>query len=239
MAKPCLSNRPLYLQLRDVLVERIATGEWKINRAIPNECDLAREYDVSPGTMRKALDLMESQHLVTRHQGRGTFVTDQGSDQLSNRFWRIRTGNGAPVTSKLEATKIIQDLASKAERERLLLGTEDFVFRIRAVRFREGRPFMVEDVSLPAALFPGLLNQSGVSHGIMVLAQQHGLLVGKGEERLTIDAACQELADDLGIAPATPVMVLDRLMVTLDETPIEWRVGRCHLAGEFYLAELR
>jgi hypothetical protein len=34
-------------------------------------------------------------------------------------------------------------------------------------------------------------------------------------------------------------MVLDRLMVTLDETPIEWRVGRCHLAGEFYLAELR
>ena len=49
-------NRPLYLQLRDALAERIAGGDWKPGNAIPNESDLAREFGVSTGTMRKALD---------------------------------------------------------------------------------------------------------------------------------------------------------------------------------------
>ena len=41
------SNRPLYLQLRDALAERIANGEWKPTAAIPNESDLAREFDAA------------------------------------------------------------------------------------------------------------------------------------------------------------------------------------------------
>jgi GntR family transcriptional regulator len=64
------STRPLYLQLRDALAERVAAGEWKPGTAIPNESDLAREFGVSAGTMRKALDLLEDEHLVTRRQGR-------------------------------------------------------------------------------------------------------------------------------------------------------------------------
>src|SRR4051812_41587123 len=50
------STRPLYLQLRDALAERVAGGEWRPGAAIPNEGDLAREFGVSAGTMRKALD---------------------------------------------------------------------------------------------------------------------------------------------------------------------------------------
>ena len=59
-------TRPLYLQLRDALVERIARGQWKPGAAVPNEQDLAREFGVSPGTMRKALDLMESMRASSR-----------------------------------------------------------------------------------------------------------------------------------------------------------------------------
>jgi len=65
------STRPLYLQVRDALGERIAGGEWKPSTAIPNEGDLARQFGVSPGTMRKALDLLEAERLLTRRQGRG------------------------------------------------------------------------------------------------------------------------------------------------------------------------
>ena len=78
MATTCLSNRPLYLQVRDAVAERIATGTWKIGIAIPNEGDLAREFGVSVGTVRKSLGLLEEQHILTRQQGRGTFVNDRG-----------------------------------------------------------------------------------------------------------------------------------------------------------------
>jgi GntR family transcriptional regulator len=49
------SRRALYLQVRDLLTDRIAQGTWKAGCHIPNEMDLAREVGVSTGTVRKAL----------------------------------------------------------------------------------------------------------------------------------------------------------------------------------------
>jgi DNA-binding GntR family transcriptional regulator len=71
------NTQPLYVQVRDTLLQRIESGEWKPERAIPNEGDLAREYGISAGTMRKTLDLMESEGHLSRKQGRGTFVIDR------------------------------------------------------------------------------------------------------------------------------------------------------------------
>jgi GntR family transcriptional regulator len=65
-------NPPLYVQLRDTLAERIASGEWKPGRGVPSTADLAREFGVSQGTVRKALRQLESECLVTRRQDHGT-----------------------------------------------------------------------------------------------------------------------------------------------------------------------
>jgi hypothetical protein len=51
-------------QVRDAMASRIAMGEWKPNTAIPKESDLAREFGVSPETVREALDFMEAEGLV-------------------------------------------------------------------------------------------------------------------------------------------------------------------------------
>ena len=40
------TTRPLWLRLRDVLAERVASGTWRAGAIIPNERDLAREFDV-------------------------------------------------------------------------------------------------------------------------------------------------------------------------------------------------
>jgi GntR family transcriptional regulator len=239
MAISCLSSRPLYLQLSDALAERIATGKWKPHAAIPNEGDLAREFGVSPGTMRKALDLLESQHLLTRRQGRGTFVNDLASEELRNRFRSIRGADGEPIAGEVKCAKITEGLASKRECERLRVQAHDAVYRVSRVRSRQDRPYMVEEAAMPAALFPGLADRNGSAPGIAALAQQYGLLLGRAEERLTIDAAAPEVAAVLGIAPAAPIVTLDRIMLTLDGRPIEWRIGRCHLAGDYYLAQMR
>jgi GntR family transcriptional regulator len=234
-----LSIRPLYLQLRDALAKRIATGEWKPHSAIPNEGDLAREFGVSPGTMRKALDLLESQRLLTRRQGRGTFVNDLASEEQSNWFRSLRGADGEPIVSEIRSAQVTQGVATKLECERLQVGANDAVHRISRVQFQAYRPFMVEKVVMPAALFPCIADKSASSaHGIAELAQQHGLHLGKAEERITIEAAAPEVATVLGIAPAEPIVLLDRVMLTLDGRPIEWRVGRCHLAGGYYLAEM-
>ncbi|HET7156811.1 MAG TPA: GntR family transcriptional regulator, partial [Hyphomicrobiaceae bacterium] len=188
------STRPLYLQVRDALGERIAGGEWKPSTAIPNEGDLARQFGVSPGTMRKALDLLEAERLLTRRQGRGTFVNDQASEELAVRYSNIRGKDGAHVVGEVELLDVTEAAISEAECMRLRLRMHERVCRIRRVRLRDGKPYMLEDVAMPAALFPGLPENKAPSHRIVVLAQQFGLLLGRGEERITIGSASPEVA---------------------------------------------
>jgi GntR family transcriptional regulator len=238
MALNGLSTRPLYLQLRDVLAERVAKGDWKPGTAVPNEGDLAREFGVSPGTMRKALGRMEDERLVTRRQGRGTFVNDQAAHEFAFRFSNIRGADGERIAGQVESAEVSEGTANELECARLRLRMLDPVYRIRCVRLHEDQPFMVEEASMPAPLFPGLAEHNGFPNHIAVLAQQHGMLLGKAEERISIHAAPPAVAEALRVAPSSPVMVLDRVMLTLDGLPIEWRVGHCHLPAHHYLAEM-
>ena len=101
------------------MAERIASGEWKPSAAIPNESDLAREFGVSAGTMRKALDLMEAERLLTRRQGRGTFVNDQSSDELAARFSNIRGPDGKRVCGQVKSAELAEGPANEVECARL------------------------------------------------------------------------------------------------------------------------
>jgi GntR family transcriptional regulator len=188
--------------------------------------------------MRKALDMMESERLLTRRQGRGTFVNDQSSDELSVRYSNIRTADGDHVTGEINVLDISQGPANQAECGRLRLRPDDRVWRIQRVRLHQGEPFMVEEVAMPAALFPALDEQKDLPHRVVVLAQQFGLLLGKGEERVSIGAASQTVAETLKLQAGTPILVLDRLVHSLDGRPVEWRVGRGNFVDMYYQAEI-
>ena len=123
-------RRPLYLQVRDTLAARIATGTWKPGSLIPNEQDLARELGVSAGTMRKALDLLEAEQVVTRRQGRGTYVNDPASDELAARFSNFRDAGGKRIVGVAKTLEIVEEPATELERERLQLSTGDTVYRM-------------------------------------------------------------------------------------------------------------
>ena len=233
------STRPLYLQVRDALAERIASAEWKPSAVIPNEGDLAREFGVSSGTMRKALDLLEAERLLTRRQGRGTFVNDQASAELAVRYSNIRALDGEHVGGEVHVLDVAEAAVTEVECARLHLRTHERVHRIRRLRLSEGEPYMIEEVAMPTALFPGLPESGALSHRIVILAQQFGILLGKGEERITIGSASPEVAKTLQVEPAAPVLVLDRLVCTLDGRPAEWRLGQCHIADKHYLAEFK
>src|SRR5262245_38870431 len=100
-------------------------------------------------------------------------------------------------------------------------------------------PFTLQQAKLPSALFHRLLEYKQVQPHVAALAQEHGILLDKPQERVFICSAPARIATSLGIAPGTPVMLLDRLLLAFDGQPVEWRVAHCNLAGGyFYLAEM-
>ena len=99
---------------------------------------------------------------------------------------------------------------------------------------------MVETLSIPAALFRDFAVSAGALPHVTELAQRYGILLGKAEERVSVETASGDIAKTLGIAVGAPVAVLDRVVFALDDRrPVEWRIGRCHLGAGHYLAEMK
>ena len=232
------STRPLYLQVRDLLVARIVAGEWKPGGTLPNEVDLARELSVSPGTVRRALEEMESERLIYRRQGRGTFVADHTSEELAIRFTNIRTSKGVRFAGDVAHAELSAGDAKELEQKRLRLRPGMRVIRVRRIRQSANIPFMVEYVVLPHHLFPGLSELREVPHRIALLAQQFNILLGRAEEQVRVGKADDEVGRKLHIATDTPILVLDRVVYTLDGRPVEWRLAKCHFGDEVYWTEM-
>ena len=56
------------------LRQRIESGEWSDTRRLPNERELAAQYNVARNTVRSAIDKIAANGSVTREVGRGTFL---------------------------------------------------------------------------------------------------------------------------------------------------------------------
>ncbi|MBI5965811.1 MAG: GntR family transcriptional regulator [Chloroflexi bacterium] len=68
------SYEPAYAQLAGILRQSMATGILRPGNQLPSEAQLCERYDVSPMTVRRAINLLVDQGFVVAEQGRGTFV---------------------------------------------------------------------------------------------------------------------------------------------------------------------
>ena len=100
------------------------------------------------------------------------------------------------------------------------------VLRLMRVQFDDNRhPLGVEEIVLALDRFPGLTAAGADIPDIIELGRRHGLSVGRASERVSIISATKDVASHLGIATGTNVLKLDRVVVTIDGEPIEWRVA--------------
>src|SRR3546814_14076323 len=82
--------KPLYQQVKDLLIGRLIGSYWKPGDLLPSEMQLAEELGVSQGTVRKALDEMTADNLLVRRQGRGTYVAEPDQEQIGRASCRER-----------------------------------------------------------------------------------------------------------------------------------------------------
>jgi GntR family transcriptional regulator len=239
-ARGHVDNRPLYAQVRELLVARISSGMWRPGDLIPNEFAIARELGVSQGTVRKALDSLAASHLLVRRQGRGTYVAEHTPASMLFRFFNFFDREGKRIEPDSCNLSVSEGRATAEERGRLKLAAAAKVIRISRIRTIGGEPFILEDIALPAALFPGLARDPVIPNTLYDHFQKrYGLTVARGSEALTATAANRRQAQQLAIAEGTPLLSLDRVMYELQEQPVEWRVSHCRTDAARYLVELR
>ncbi len=104
---------PLYIQVSDRLRRRILEGEWQPGDALLPEQQLCRDFDIARGTLRQALDLLAQEGLLSREQGRGTFVTIRQAAGLGTR----QIGFVVPYVRDTFVSNILLGLEKTAEEE--------------------------------------------------------------------------------------------------------------------------
>jgi GntR family transcriptional regulator len=72
---------PLHFQIQRVLRAEVESGKWPVGQLVPPELKLMRRFGVSRTTIRRALRWLESDGLIARHRGKGTFVLASGNRQ--------------------------------------------------------------------------------------------------------------------------------------------------------------
>jgi GntR family transcriptional regulator len=233
---------PRYQQLRDDLVSRIAAGEWAPEEAIATEAELGQFYNVSTGTVRKAIDLLVSDGVLTRTQGKGTFVRRPRFDSSLFRFFRFVSRDGQPVRPTARVLK--REVVKPDEEIRNALGMKasEKAIHLSRVRMIEGRAVLSEEIWLPRARFEALATLPLDKFEDLLYPLYERLckqMVASATEILRVEQATAETASLLGIKSGSPVILVHRVASDFAGTPFEWRSTRGAADTFQYQVEIR
>ncbi len=153
--------KPRYQQLKDFIIEQIATGELQPADRVPSENELVESKNVSRMTANRALRELNDEGYVDRIAGRGTFVSDFRSrsdllevqniaDEISRR--------GHTHTSRVLRQSLQHARGEIAKALHVEQGTD--VFHLLLVHCEDGAPIQVEDRYVLASFAPDCLVQN-------------------------------------------------------------------------------
>ncbi len=235
----CMMARmsPLYEQVRLRLIEGISAGRWRPGEALPSEAALAASHGVAIGTIRKAVDSLVAERALVRHQGRGTFVTAHDGGRLLFHFFHIVGRSGARPYPEVRTLSFRRDRADAAAARALGIAPHDKVIRIRNVLSLEGRARIVDDLTLPAALFPGLSEKIFLARDNTIyhlFQSRYGINVLRTDERLRAVLAGADEARLLNVAAGSPLLEIRRVALTFRDRPVELRISRVDTSEHDY-----
>lgn len=232
---------PLYLQIRDRLVQGLQGGEWRPGEAIPSEIELASRFGVSQGTVRKAIDALAAEHMLVRRQGRGTFVASHLEQRAQYRFLRLRPDEGDPTqpASRFLECRRLRAPVDIARALGLKAG-EAVVLILRLLQF-DSSPIVLDEIWLPGSRFKGLTAErlnaySGPLYGL--LEAEFGTRMIHASERVRAVGAGAREARWLQVEPDSPLLLAERVSTTYGGRPVELRRGWYVTRGYHYFNEL-
>ena len=234
---------PLYRQIKRLILQGLKSGEWRPGELIPSENELAARFNVSQGTVRKAIDEMAAENLLLRRQGKGTYVASHNDDDphVSFRFLRLMPENGKLEPSQSVPLECWRAKAGLEVSRTLGIKPGAPIMIVRRLLKFGAKPVVVEEIYLPGETFDGLSLEilqeyQGSFYGL--LESRFGVRMIRAEERLRAMAADRASAALLGVAEGAPLLSVERVSYTYGDRPVEWRRGLYSTANYYYMNEL-
>ena len=214
-ALPRLSGEaPLHGQVRSTLHDMISDGTYANGATLPGEQELARRFNVSRITVKRALNDLALAGYVRRLRGRGTIVTYGAAHPVVRGSFStlIDSLTKMGLETDVELLGVSEMRASRAVADLLGLGDGERVQRAIRLRRLEGRPFSHLVTFVPTPIADRYAEEDLATTPILTLLERAGAVAIEAEQTLTAVAATREIADALQISPGAPLLHITRVM---------------------------
>lgn len=212
----------MYALVRDDLLRRITSNEFRVGDWIPSEAELQSQYAVSQTPVRRALLELEKSGMISRHQGRGSVVRSQELAAFNSMVGlgaELRA-RGHEVESILLGEVALVDPPEEI-REDLQLGEGEGVFHLRRLIVLDGQPCIVLEHYLSTVIGSGLGAAMAGGGSLYAYLDAQALPVRHARETITATTLSPPLSDELQLDPSAPALIRERVGMTDDWTPIE------------------
>jgi GntR family transcriptional regulator len=238
---PAPTFKPLYQQIKMLITQSLISGEWGPGEAIPSEIELAQRYQVSQGTVRKAISELAHENLLVRHQGKGTFVASHSEERRKYHFFRIYPDTGGRIYSEGDLLSCERGKADPETAKLLEVSKGATLIVVTRLMRMESVPVMYEEIRLPAALFKGL-NAARINefHCRMysMFESAYGIQILQVAEQIKAVNATPEPARLLGVPEGAPLLSIDRVSYTYGDKPVEVRKTLCNTHDYAYVNKI-
>ncbi len=222
MASELRSGVPLHEQISAWLRGEIESGHLAPHTQIPSEHELCERFGVSRVTVRRALQTLESDGLIYRRQGLGSFVCDQ---RVAAGLVRLTDFAQDMARAGLEASSRVLHRATEScplpVAERLGVEPGSPVLRLDRLRLGDDEPMALDRTWLApyhAQLLEGHDLGGETIYGL--LEREYGIPVLSGRYRITAAAADCAVAEALEVEEGAPLLVIERVSRTVGERPV-------------------
>ena len=227
---------PLYLQLANLLRQRVQQGLWTPGAKVPSLEALVAEFQVARVTVRQAIDILTREGVLLPQRGRGTFVTDQRQPERTLTLETSLQGladayrNDKPKLTLLEESGVqpaitqIDGLAAPA-----------YHF-MRRVHSRNDEAYCVASIFIDQRTFrlaPRRFRQETV---VPVLVDLPKVVIASARQTLRISTADVEMAHLLNVPVSSPVAEVRRVCLSPDGTVLY--LGQITYRGDFIQFEM-
>ena len=223
---------PVYIQIAEDFLEKIAIGELAPGERLPSERDLSKSLKVSRMTVRAALRVLDNQGLLVRRTGDGTYIAQPKIERQADKlvpFTRKMKKLGGKIASRLILFE--ERRAEKSLAEKLNIPLAAPVHYFQRLRLLNQEIVLLEACFMPKERFPDLQKFDLEKRSVYeILESEYGILPHHSHQSLEAVSATEYEAELLRIEVGAPLMLERR--VTFDDKNLPFEYGRDLYRGD-------
>ena len=214
---------PIYIQLADLLRDKIYAGTFSYGEALPSERKMAADYGISHVTVRKALDVLAQEKLIIRVQGKGNFVT------AGNGKMNLQQVESLSLALRRQGVALKNELIHKGIRKAgykyaaiFDIAEDDEIFCCVRLRKDGLVPLMLEYNYVPLKYAPNIDKYDLSVFSLYDVYRDHNILIVKEEQRLDVIKIFDPQARYLELSEESTAFLLTSFVKDDNDRTIEY-----------------